>query len=239
MTIIARKAAEAEDVLPIALCKKPQYQSFLRKFKEGEDPLKMKVQAGATLVPLTDMQGDIPNEVSPYGTVVQGENFGPNMRVTGLVDMRPLAARDRVARRARPAARPGSDLDAAEIRAICAQPSAGQLPEEPAALMARAAHNGAALDDLQSPSRPTVQVELVGPFGKARLTCRAVELHANMVVLVQELGANAFEPPPTEKPCTLTCEEPAGAWTSKVYAIGMAFPVRSLGVFVQVFMLES
>ena len=98
MAIIAQKQAQAEAVLPLAFCKKPQYQTFLRKFKEGDDPTKMKVAGGATLVPLTNMQGDIPGGDSPYGTVVQGENVGPEMKVTGPVDMHILASREAVRR---------------------------------------------------------------------------------------------------------------------------------------------
>lgn len=230
MAIIAQKQAQAEAVLPLALCKKPQYQTFLRKFKDSDDPTKMKVAGGATLVPLTNMQGDIPGGDSPYGTVVQGENVGPEMKVTGPVDMHILASRETVRRPPVVAVPP-------PVVAIGARKGRGKAGKNGSAVLA----NAAALQELQAPPpqpMPSVVVELRGPFGKARLICRAVERHTNMLVLVQELDANSFEPPASDLPCDLDCEESTGSWTARVYSIGMAFPIASLGVFVQVFMLE-
>jgi len=237
MPIIAQKQAQNEAVLPLALCKKPQYQTFLRKFKEGDDPTKMKMLGSATLVPLTNMQGDVPGGDSPYGTVVQGENTGPEMKVTGPVDMRILASRETVRRP--PVVVVPPVVAAPPVVAVPsgARKGRGKAGGTDAGLRAHAAA-AVALQELQTPPPPSTTIELRGPFGKARLICRAVERHANMLVLVQELDANSFEPPASDQPCDLDCEESTGSWTARVFPVGMAFPIASLGVFIQVFMLE-
>jgi len=237
MPIIAQKQAQNEAVLPLALCKKPQYQTFLRKFKEGDDPTKMKMLGSATLVPLTNMQGDVPGGDSPYGTVVQGENVGPEMKVTGPVDMHILASRETVRRP--PVVVVPPVVAAPPVVAVPsgARKGRGKAGKNGAAVLV----NAAALQELQTPPpqpMPSATIELRGPFGKARLICRAVERHANMLVLVQELDANSFEPPASDQPCDLACEESTGSWTARVFPVGMAFPIASLGVFIQVFMLE-
>ena len=249
MAIVSRKEAEEADVLPVKLCKKPQYQAFLRTFKDGVDPTKMQIQSGATLVPLTDEQGDIPGEVSPYGTVVQGENTGPGMRVTGLVYMRRLSMRDRAARRVAATAAVDNSADADDISAAMSGKQASVLPipgnesVEPAADIARelALLQAEALQAPRPVAAPKAafQVELAGAFGKGRMTCRAVERHANMIILVQDADADSYEPPASDQLCTLTCKAPGGSWTSKVYSVGIAFPVKSLNAYIQVFTLES
>jgi hypothetical protein len=169
--------------------------------------------------------------------VVQGENVGPEMKVTGPVDMHILASRETVRRPPVVAVPPPVVAAPPPAVAVGTRKGRGKAGKNGSAVLA----NAAALQELQAPPpqpMPSVVVELRGPFGKARLICRAVERHTNMLVLVQELDANSFEPPASDLPCDLDCEESTGSWTARVYSIVMAFPIASLGVFVQVFMLE-
>ena len=88
-----------------------------------------------------------------------------------------------------------------------------------------------------APPSPVVQqqpdqlVELKGVFGKAQLQCRHVQFHDNMVILVQRMGSNSYEPPPSDQPCLMTI----GATVLQVYVSGVNFPLKPMGLYCQVF----
>jgi hypothetical protein len=241
MGIITRK--EAESGLDPRLCKKPQYRTFLKGVKGGDDPSKLEILGGVALVPPTDLDGNVPGENSPYGTVVQGEVIGQGMRARGLVDMNILARRTRrPVRQSSIVAAPPPPAEDADEGLTSADIAARTVPA--GAEDSRVAANAQRLQEFQlatpAPApRPTIMVELEGAFGKARLNCLCVERRENIMILVQEKDANVFEPPASDQPCTLTCQTATGSVSAKVFAVGLAFPIELLSIFVQVFILEA
>jgi hypothetical protein len=228
--------------------KDPRYRSFLRGVKGvngQDDPTKMIMLPGATLVPPTDANGVIAGGGSPYGTVVQGHVYSGNELTQGRpVNLSALNGRllGNTRTQKQVAHVDGGDLDEEQISAICSRPL--KQPPPPSVEQAVQANSQvlAALEEQLSrpaPERPKVVVELEGVFGRARLNCLGVERHENMLVLVQSQADNVFQPPASETSCKITCQAPGGAWSLKAFAVGLAFPIEAMDIFVQVFLLES